>query len=100
MLADFKRFAYWLENPGGYCARTRVAGKATSTRVPSLTWLVMRKRAWLASACALLIGRPSPVPSARLEVASWRNGSSAVCNSFSLMPVSYTHLRAHETRHD
>ena len=50
----------------------RAAGKAISTSVPALTALLIAKEARLASASALVSGKPSPVPPEphRVEVAS------------------------------
>ena len=83
----------------GVCAippRIGVPGNATSTSVPALTALLMLKVARLASASALVSGRPSPVPPEpkRAEVASCRNGSSAVSMSFSLMPTPVSRTRS------
>src|SRR5262249_23270830 len=70
-----------------YSANARAVGKPIATSVPELGALVMLKRAWLASASALVSGSPSPVPPEREAVASCRNGSSAVAISFSFMPT-------------
>ena len=55
---------------GHYSARTRVGGKITSTRVPSLGWLVICSAPRFASTSALVSGNPRPVPPRLREVAS------------------------------
>src|SRR4029077_13914039 len=78
-----------------YSAATRPPGNATSTRVPVFTALLILKLARLASASALVSGRPRPVPPEpqRADVASWRNGSLATAVSCSLMPTPVSRTR-------
>ena len=61
-----------------HSARTRVVGKVISASVPLRGSLLIAKAARLASASALVSGRPSPVPCAsRPSVTTRRKGSSA-----------------------
>ena len=75
---------------------TRLGGKAISTRVPAFGALLMWKLARLASANALVSGSARPVPPEPQlpDVATWRNGSSAVSISFSLMPTPVSRTRS------
>ena len=76
--------------------RPASAGNATSTSVPAFGALLMVKLARLASASALVSGRPRPVPPEPQlpDVAVCRNGSSAASMSFSLMPTPVSRTRS------
>src|SRR5260370_41004950 len=101
-LADFGCLAYRMIGHrtigrihGLSSANTRSGGKATSISVPALGALLMRKVARLASASALVSGRPRPVPPGPgwTGGATCRNGSAGDAVSFLALPVPLSRTR-------